>query len=248
MDHALFSSLAHADHPIAAPVSEASLDRLLRRAKLQSDARILDLGCGEARWPLRALELYPRARADGVDTSTHALAGAEAYAAARGLRDRITLREGDTNAFPASGAYDLVLCVGATHAFGGLKETLAAVRSHVRPGGLALVGDGFWERTPDQATLEALGAEPDELLDLPGTVDLVEVAEWTPVYGHVSDPGEWDDYEWSWTGSLGRWAAEHADDPAADDARALAREHRTEWLRGYRGVLGFVCLLLRPRG
>jgi hypothetical protein len=27
--------------------------------------------------------------------------------------------------------------------------------------------------------------------------------------------------------------------------RGLAREHRDQWLRGYRGVLGFVTLVLR---
>ncbi len=61
---------------------------------------------------------------------------------------------------------------------------------------------------------------------------------------HVSSSEEWDDYEWSWTGTLGAWAMDHPDDPDAADAVELARTHHKAWLHGYRGVLGFVCLVL----
>jgi hypothetical protein len=70
---------------------------------------------------------------------------------------------------------------------------------------------------------------------------------WTPVYGHVSTIEEWDDYEFSWTGSLARWALDHPDDPDAKQALEASAEHRDMWL-GYRGVLGFVTLVLRRTG
>ena len=65
------------------------------------------------------------------------------------------------------------------------------------------------------------------------------------MYAHVSDAAEWDDYEWSWTGSLTEWALDNPGHPDAAGALAAAREHRDQWLRGYRGVLGFVTLVLR---
>jgi hypothetical protein len=68
------------------------------------------------------------------------------------------------------------------------------------------------------------------------------------VYGHVSDESEWDDYEWSWVGSLTQWALDNPSHPEAREALAAARTHREGWLRGYRGTLGFACLLLRPSG
>jgi hypothetical protein len=68
---------------------------------------------------------------------------------------------------------------------------------------------------------------------------------WTPVYAHISDAAEWDNYEWSWVGSLTEWALDNPGHPDAAEARALAREHREQWLRGYRNVLGFATLLLR---
>ncbi|HEU5109332.1 MAG TPA: SAM-dependent methyltransferase, partial [Micromonosporaceae bacterium] len=67
----------------------------------------------------------------------------------------------------------------------------------------------------------------------------------TPVYAHVSDAAEWDDYEWSWVGSLTEWALDNPGHPDAAEALRVAREHRDGWLRGYRDVLGFATLVLR---
>ncbi|MFF5209794.1 SAM-dependent methyltransferase [Streptosporangium sp. NPDC000396] len=244
MDRQLISHIAHLDHPIAAPVSETHLERLLTRAKLPAGARILDLGCGEAAWTLRALELYPEATADGVDISRQGLTSAREDADRRGLADRIRLHDISATDFTSAELYDLVLCVGATHAFGGLKPTLDGVRRHLRPGGLALVGEGFWETPPTPEVLARLGAEPDEYADLSGTVTLVESAGYATVYAHTSERAEWDEYEWSWTGTLINWALDHPG-PDGDAALAAAHEHRDMWLNGYRDILGFVTLLLR---
>ncbi len=206
---------------------------------------MLDLGCGEAGWLRRALELHPDATADGVDTSVWSLGRAADAAAEQGVADRLTLHETDVDDFPVAADFDLVLCVGATHAFGGLASTLVAAGGRVRPDGFLLVGEGFWETPPGPPALEALGADAGDLLDLVATLDLVERSGWTPVHGHVSSAHEWDDYEWSWCGSLASWALDHPEDPDAPDALTISRDHRQGWLGGYRGVLGFVCLLLR---
>ncbi|MBO3747012.1 class I SAM-dependent methyltransferase [Streptosporangiaceae bacterium NEAU-GS5] len=244
MERQLISHLAHRDHPIAAPVSGENVTRLLRRARLTEGARILDLGCGQAAWTLRALALYHDATADGVDTSTEALKSAEEMAEIQGVWERIRLHQRPAAEFPVAEQYDLVLCVGATHAFGGLDATVRHVRRYLRRNGLALIGEAFWEREPTQAALTRLEAEPSEYHDLPGTVAAVEAAGFDVVYAYTSDLAEWDEYEWSWTGTLLRWANEHPG-PDGDAARAAALEHRDMWLNGYRGILGFVTFLLQ---
>jgi hypothetical protein len=91
--------------------------------------------------------------------------------------------------------------------------------------------------------------------DLATTVDRVAAEGWVPVYGHVSTTEEWDEYEFSWTGTLShstrllstasRWALDHPSDPDSATAVETADAHRTQWLRGYRGTLGFITMVLR---
>jgi SAM-dependent methyltransferase len=245
VDRQRLSSIAHSHHPIAAPISGVNVNRLLRRAGRQPAARILDLGCGEAAWAMQALTHCPDGHADGVDLNRYALERGEAAAIERGLADRLTLHERDVRTYVPDGDHDLVLCVGATHAFGGFAGTVELAGRHVNADGVLLVGEGFWQTPPTPEALAALDATPPDFTDLGGLVDVAERAGWTPVYAHVSDAAEWDDYEWSWVGSLTEWAVDNPGHPEADAARALAREHRDQWLRGYRNILGFVNLVLR---
>ncbi|WP_203703661.1 SAM-dependent methyltransferase [Asanoa iriomotensis] len=245
MDRQLLSSIAHTHHPIAAPISEVNVNRLLHRTNRDPAARVLDLGCGECAWALQALAHFPSAHADGVDVSRYALGRARAAAAERGLADRLTLHERDAREFVSDRAYDLVLCVGSTHAFGGFAGTLEMADRYVRSDGVLLIGESFWQVPPTRAALTALNANEQDYTDLAGLIDLAEKVGWSPEYAHVSDAAEWDDYEWSWTGSLTSWALDNPGHRHSAKALAVAREHRDGWLRGYRGVLGFVTLVLR---
>jgi SAM-dependent methyltransferase len=236
------SRIAHAGHPVAAPLDDDSVHRLLERAVPSADARVLDLGCGGGAWLLRALITHPRLRAEGVDISGDALARARETARVRGIQERLVLHHEDAADFTAPHAFDLVISVGATHAFGGLPATLAAARKHLAPGGRVLIGDGFWAREPSPEAVDMLG----DLTDLPTTVDRVVADGWTPVHGHISTRRELDDYEWAWTGSLASWALDHPGDPDSPQALTAATTHRGEWLRVYRDAFGFVCMVLRP--
>jgi cyclopropane fatty-acyl-phospholipid synthase-like methyltransferase len=242
VDRQQISRLAHADHPIAAPLDDDSVRRLLARGVPRGEARVLDLGCGGGEWLLRALAEHPRLTAEGVDISPSALDHAHEAAERLAVRDRLTLHRQDAAQFASPHRFDLVLCVGSTHAFGGLSATLAVAREHLAPEGRVLVGDGFWEREPSAEAVEMLG----DLADLPTTLARVVADGWTPVGGHISTRQELDDYEWSWTGALAAWALDHPTDPDRAQALETATTHRDQWLRVYRDVMGFLCLVLRP--
>lgn len=211
VDRELISRIAHTDHPIKAPLDDGSVRRLLGRGIPRDDARVLDLGCGTAEWLLRALETHPRLHAEGVDISEQALAQADRAANRLGVRDRLVLHRRPAADFTPTEPFDLVLSVGAAHAFGGLLPTLAAARQHLAPGGRVLIGDGIWAREPSPEAVEMLG----DFADLATTVDRVVADGWTPVDGHVSTRRELDDYEWSCWGSLASWALDRTADPDA---------------------------------
>ena len=242
MDRVEISRIAHTDHPICAPVGEHRLRRLVGALDLPAGGDVLDLGCGQGAWLLAALEAHPEVRGVGLDLALPPDIGAETDR--RAVADRVRWVQADASSW-SDGLFDAVFCVGASHAFGGLDETLQAVRSHLRPGGQVVLGDSIWERPPSQSAQDALQATPDDFPDLAALVRRAVDAGFEVVAGHVSTLEEWDDYEWSWTGSLTRWALRQpATSPDRAEALAAARSHRDAWLHGYRQELGFVTLVL----
>ncbi|WP_030774175.1 SAM-dependent methyltransferase [Streptomyces sp. NRRL F-2664] len=235
------SGIAHAGHPIKAPLDDESVGRLLGHGLPRGDERVLDLGCGTAEWLLRALATRPDLLCEGVDVSEVALRQAGRAASELGFAERLVLHRREAADFVSPQPFDLVISVGATHAFGGLLPTLAAARKHLAPGGRVLIGESFWDRPPSPEAVEAFG----DLDDLATTVDRIVADGWTPVHGHVSTRAELDAYEWACWGSLAAWALDRPDDAAAAQVLETANARRTQWLRGYRDSFGFVCLVLR---
>ncbi len=234
------SHLAHAHHPVAAPLSDGSVARLLDRLDPQPGGRVLDLGCGRGAWT-RAL-LGDRADLTGVGVDLHL--GADPDELGTALGGRVVLEQGDATTW-RGGTFDAALVVGVSHVFGGPGRTLDAVRSHLAPGGRVLFGDGIWDTPPTDAALVALEATADEFTDLSGLVALAGEHGYEVAHGHVSTLEEWDEYEWSWTGSLVDWAlGKGRGSRDRDQVLEAARAHRDAWLGGYRGVLGFATFVL----
>jgi SAM-dependent methyltransferase len=234
---------AHAHHPLMAPLSEPSVERLLERL-LPPRGRLLDLGCGSGEWIRRSLRARDGLTAVGVDLHP----GCDPDAFASGLGGRARLVQADASTW-VDGVFDVVLAVGVSHVFGGPGGTLDAVRRHLAPGGRVLLGDGIWDVPPTPAALTALDATPEEMPDLAGLLDLIAQHGFEVAHGHVSTLEEWDEYEWSWTGSLAQWALADERDPAdREQALDASHAHRDAWLRGYRGVLGFATIVLIDAG
>lgn len=241
MERDRISRLAHIDHPIAAPLDDGAVGEVLRYALPVAGSELLDLGCGGAEWLIRALEYDSAGNAVGVDLSEPALTHAREEALRRGVAGRLLLQQEDAADFWSSQSFDVVLSVGATHAFGGLAKTLAAARKYLAPGGRIVIGDGFWAAPPSEWAIENIGTFDD----LAGVVGSVVADGWTPVHAHVSTRAELDAYEWSWTGSLASWALDRRGTVDGEEALAESQEHLDGWLRGYRDSFGFVTLVLR---
>lgn len=141
MDRQKLAALAHSDHPISAPVSESVVDSLLDRAIRRPDAHVLDLGCGEGAWLLRALRTHPDITAVGVDISQEGFDRTLQSATRLGVEDRLELLQQDVRRYQSPRKADVVLSVGAAYAFGELLPTLRAAREHLAEDGTVLLGD-----------------------------------------------------------------------------------------------------------
>ena len=78
-----------------APLSEARSDQLSRRLAAARPSTIVDVGCGWGEQLLRVAAEAHEARAVGIDTDRALLERGRASATARGLGDRVELREQD---------------------------------------------------------------------------------------------------------------------------------------------------------
>ncbi|MEV0573618.1 class I SAM-dependent methyltransferase [Streptomyces sp. NPDC050392] len=203
VNHDHISALAHAAHPVKAPLDDDSVTRLLRHAVPHGDARALDLGCGGGEWLLRALDGHPGLRAEGVDISEGSLRLAGEAADRLGVRGRLVLHQQDGAAFTSQDPFDLVLSVGAAHVFGGLLPTLAAAREHLAPGGRVLIGDGSGNANRHRRPSRCSGTSPTwrppwtwspPTAGHPSTATSARGANWTPTSGPAGDPsppGHW---------------------------------------------------------
>jgi len=221
------------------PLSESHASGLLGHLELPSAHRILDLGCGRGRLLLQALGRAPAAHGVGVDRDRWELDQGRSAAKEGGLGDRVTFVAHDATKF--DGTADRVLCIGASHAWGGTGTALARLRERTVPKGLLLFGDGFWERPPSRRLLETFGNQESSV----GAIaDRAKAAGWKVVHSDSADEGEWDAFEESSYRGLERFARRAPDHPLSGAARDLAAQRRKQYYEGYRGVLGFAYLIL----
>jgi cyclopropane fatty-acyl-phospholipid synthase-like methyltransferase len=232
----------YADLEFNAPLSSSHAGDLIASLQPLAGASIVDLGCGWAEFLLRVLETEPTADGLGVDRDPVSIARARSNAGSRGLLDRVRLECADASAW--SEPAEVVIVIGSSHAWGGTRATLNAIRPLLQPGGRLLLGEGIWDRPPTAEALEALDAQPDDFTALAGFVDVCLQCGYRVVARSTASLGEWDSFESRYSAGRERWLLRNPEAPAAGGVRAEIDAHRDGWLRGYRGVLGFAYLTL----
>ncbi|HEX5993731.1 MAG TPA: methyltransferase domain-containing protein [Jiangellales bacterium] len=224
------------------PLSEEHAALLLERLDVPLGGRVLDLGCGWGELLLRAVGTASEAASVtgvGVDIDDALLARGRKLATERSLQQRVTFVKQDAAAWrePA----DRVVCVGASHAFGGSVAALKALADLVGPGGRLLFGDGYWERPPTSEAVELLGQDIRHLADL---IEQARMLGWRVVHFSTADQREWDDFESRWLAGRQEWLLEHPDDSSAAELRVELDTRLREYVDVYRGMLGLVYFVL----
>ncbi|MGW3965386.1 SAM-dependent methyltransferase [Amycolatopsis sp. NPDC005003] len=218
------------------PLSDRHAELLLDRMQLDH-GRLVDLGCGWGELLLRAAARAPGLHAIGVDTDVTALDRGRTTAASRDLAVEFTSSDAATWDLPVERAF----CIGAAHIFGSTKAALGALARVVRPSGRLLYGDGFWAAPPGPPALEIFG--PD-LLTLPELLEAADGAGWRVLHLSTADQLEWDDFESTSRAGWAEWVMANPEDPRAPRVREWLDRRLRDYVRDYRGVLGFTYLVL----
>ncbi|MCX7569386.1 class I SAM-dependent methyltransferase [Tumebacillus sp. DT12] len=248
MDRNKFSAIAHRDHAFANPLSESKLMRMVEMLKMEAGQTVLDVGAGQGELLIRMAEQYG-VRATAMELYEGAVSAGRQRAAGRVADDSVVWVQGDAGAEIeriADGSFDVGMCIGSTHALGGLVPTLQALGAKVKKGGYLLIGEGYWKQRPCSEYLEALGgADESELKSHAANVQTAEELGLVPLWSYVTHDEEWDEYEWLYSKSVEDYCSEQPDDPDRDAMLAKIRGWRRTYLTWGRDTLGFGLYLFR---
>jgi SAM-dependent methyltransferase len=245
-----FSTIAHGGREILGPFDAASLDAYVDDVPVRRDGVALDQGTGKGSLPIRLAHRRAVA-ALGVDRNPWFIADGVAAVERARLGDLVQLRLGDAATAAMGtldGSLDLAACVGASGIFGGSRETLTVLARMVRPGGLIVLGEGYWRVAPEPAWLAEFEIGADEMTDLEGAVTTGVALGLEPLEPLLASTPEWDGYEEHYAGSIERWAADHPDDPEREAFLERAAWFRDTYERWRRDAMGFgLFTFRRPR-
>jgi ubiquinone/menaquinone biosynthesis C-methylase UbiE len=225
-----FHAIAERNHEFQNPTSAAKLRQLGEDLRL-NDSHVLDVASGKG-GPATLLAREFGCRLMCVEAYDGFIADARDRAQDAGVADRIEIVHAKATDFAIeAGAYDAALCLGATFAYGGLAETLAALVPAARVGGHVAIGEVFWQ-TPPPDGIDTHGAR--SFAETFAAVDAV-----APVISVIaSSADDWDRYESLHYASIEDWLAEHDGDPDADAIRTQ-HQYWKHYNARTRGLIGW---------
>lgn len=248
MDLPRIFTIRESSHRIHNPLTADKLAALGQALHMPAGTRALDLASGSG----EMLCTWARdhgVTGTGVDLSAVFTEQAQARAAELGVADQVEFIHGDASGHIASEPVDLAACVGATWIGDGVAGTIELLTRSIRPGGLMLIGEPYWRRTPpDEET--ARGCHATSMADFVSLPELIEqfgdlgcdVVEMV-----LADQDSWDRYAAAQWLNLRRWLDQNPEDELAAEVRDELTTEPSRYARYTREYLGWGVFALMQR-
>jgi SAM-dependent methyltransferase len=248
MDIPRIFNITESTHRIHNPITPEKLATLGAALRLESGARVLDLGSGSG----EMLCTWARDHGvigTGIDMSQLFTEQAKRRAEELGVADRVEFIHGDATGYVADEKVDMAACVGATWIGGGVAGTIELLARSLRAGGIILIGEPYWRQLPptEDVAKGCLANAISDFLRLPELLASFGRLGYDVVEMVLADQDDWDRYEAAKWLTMRRWLEANPDDELAKDVRAELTSGPERYAAYTREYLGWGVFALMTR-
>ncbi|MDY0065637.1 MAG: methyltransferase domain-containing protein [Steroidobacteraceae bacterium] len=248
MDIPRIFSIAESAHRIHNPFTPDKLATLGAALRLESGARVLDLGSGSGEMLCTWARDYGVVGV-GVDMSQLFTEQARRRAEELGVAQQVKFIHDDAAGYVSDEKVDVAACVGATWIGGGVLGAIELLARSLRPGGIILIGEPYWRRSPptEEVVKGCLANSISDFLVLPELIASFSRHGYDVVEMVLANQDDWDRYEAAKWLTMRRWLETHPDDELAEEIRSALSSEPGRYVAYTREYLGWGVFALMLR-
>jgi len=248
MDIPRIFNITESAHRIHNPITPEKLATLGAALRLESGARVLDLGSGSG----EMLCTWARDHGvigTGIDMSQLFTEQAKLRAEELGVADQVKFIHGDAAGYVSDEKVSVAACVGATWIGGGVAGTIDLLARSLHTGGIILIGEPYWRQLPPTEDV-AKGCHANLISDflmLPELLASFGQLGYDVVEMVLADQDGWDRYEAAKWLTMRRWLESNPDDELAKVVRIELASEPPRYAAYTREYLGWGVFALMQR-